>query len=429
MSKSHYDALNNFLHNSPFLISDVMICWIKIVIKYTNPTKINNRYILLGDATKSNCEGSKIPAANYIHNSSQNSGVGGYIWGHYFGCICMVIGVASKIFAIPLGIELQQGVNEEVRKLQNKTVPKVDKKEDMTSITLMISMALNIAGKIGPSILVLDAFYWSTKIFMMAAEYLDEYNRQLLNIIVRVKDFTTVYFDHPEVKKRKKYKLWSFFHTRRNEFETITVNVYGKSKKIQCLVTDLYWNKLTTKLRFVLCIDGENTFVLACNDLTWTATEILSAAQIVELYGLRFKIEVTFKYLKHLIGAFRYHFWSKVMPKLDRKKGSNTNNKKILEESMKDKSLKMKILATINATERFVFFGCIALGLLQIISILFHKDMGKGKFGYKRTYSSTIPSEKDVKNYVKYEYYNNSTKYGELELLKIINEVQGYYTN
>lgn len=134
------------------------MCWITIVIKFTTPEKINNRYILLGDATKSNCEGKKMPGANYINNSSQNSGAGGYVWGHYFGCICMVTGAARKLFAIPLGIELQQGVNDEVRKLQDKPIPKVDNKEDMTSVTLMISMALEIAKKIGGSVLVLDAF-------------------------------------------------------------------------------------------------------------------------------------------------------------------------------------------------------------------------------------------------------------------------------
>jgi hypothetical protein len=38
------------------------------------------------------------------------------------------------------------------------------------------------------------------------------------------------------------------------------------------------------------------------------------ALQIIELYGYRFKVEVTFKSLKHTIGSFFYHFWTAVLP-------------------------------------------------------------------------------------------------------------------
>ena len=45
-------------------------------------------------------------------------------------------------------------------------------------------------------------------------------------------------------------------------------------------------------------IDGTETFILMCSDLT------LEPLDIIRAYSYRFKIEVNFKVLKHLMGAF-----------------------------------------------------------------------------------------------------------------------------
>ena len=45
----------------------------------------------------------------------------------------------------------------------------------------------------------------------------------------------------------------------------------------------------------------------ASADLSLSGTEVIAA------YGLRFKIEVTFRPLIHLLGVFAYRFWLKAM--------------------------------------------------------------------------------------------------------------------
>gem|GEM_PF-4566896 len=75
----------------------------------------------------------------------------------------------------------------------------------------------------------------------------------------------------------------------------------------------MLWKPIKEKVRFVLVMDGTEKFILTCSNLQWLPEEILQA------YSYRFKIEVTFKGLKYLLGSFCYRFWTKAMPKLGKK--------------------------------------------------------------------------------------------------------------
>lgn len=83
------------------------------------------------------------------------------------------------------------------------------------------------------------------------------------------------------------------------------MNIYGQSKTLSFLCLDLLWKPIKGKMRFVLVMDGTERFILMCSNLN------LDPLDIIKAYSYRFKMEVSFKVMKHLIGAFCYHFWTK----------------------------------------------------------------------------------------------------------------------
>ena len=82
----------------------------------------------------------------------------------------------------------------------------------------------------------------------------------------------------------------------------------------------------------------------------------------VAAYGLRFKIEVTFRTLVHLLGGFAYRFWLKAMTT-----ASTWPTNLILADY--PEALQTQILAKVEAFERFVNLNAIALGLLQVLAL------------------------------------------------------------
>lgn len=237
----------------------------------------------------------------------------------------------------------------------------------------------------------------------------------MLHLVTRAKSNVVAFEDPPPKTGRRgaprkygdKLKLSALFTERRDQFREATVEIYNNRKTVLLLTLDLIWKPVGEKLRFVLVVDGAERFILISSDLN------LPPEEIVVAYGSRFKIEVTFKVLKHLIGAFSYHFWTRIWPKIGKENESDISN--CLETYPR-----MLIKETMNAIEGFVNFGCIAVGILQILSMTFHKSIWDRYNGWLRTVTSSIPSEETVKLVVQEEFYYNSRSFKNTAIYRII---------
>jgi len=280
----------------------------------------------------------------------------------------------------------------------------------------MAAMATDLVTGMGKRcLLVLDAYFAVGPVFVILKQVVDQSGQRLVHIITRAKS-NVVGYGKPPVKtggrgRPRKYgeklQLTTLFETKAAAFEQTVIELYGCCKTVSFLCLDLIWKPLGEKIRFVLVIDGSERFILMCSDLT------LSASDIIRAYSYRFKIEVIFKVLKHLIGAFFYRFWTSAWPRIGKCTVSDLSK-------IKDPNKQSLIRQTTNAIEAFAGFGCIATGVLQIISLNFHQTIWRKYAGWLRTVTSTIPSEEIVKAVIQQEYYHNFRFFRHTAIYRII---------
>jgi len=280
----------------------------------------------------------------------------------------------------------------------------------------MASMAANLVAQMERQcLLVLDAYFAVGPVFIILKAVVDQNGQRLVHLITRAKSNVVGYGDPPGRTGKPgrpreygpKLKLMTLFDAREKEFKQITIELYGCCKKVSILCLDLIWKPVGEKIRFVLVADGDCQFVLMCSDLT------LSASDIIRAYSFRFKIEVSFKVLKHLTGVFFYRFWTSAWPRIGKQTESD------LSKITNDRKKKL-IMQAANAVEAFANFGCIATGILQILSLNFHETIWKDYAGWLRTITSTIPSEEVVKSVVQQEYYHNFRCFNDTAIYRII---------
>ena len=106
-----------------------------------------------------------------------------------------------------------------------------------------------------------------------------------------------------KIKKRgrpriygKKVRLKDLF-LERDEFERADSPVYGeRGVEIQYRVVDLLWRPVGHKIRFILVRHPtRGKMILLCTSFEFEPLEVIRA------YGLRFKIEVSFKQARRLL--------------------------------------------------------------------------------------------------------------------------------
>jgi hypothetical protein len=388
-----YTALLNFFRAMSWNLANIQSFWQAVVLDNCPPISINDCLVLVGDGIKVSKEAYKMPGVKRLHQESNNSGKPPYIFGHHFGVLGILAGSATrKIFCVPLRAWLQEGLG----KLAG------DDEKTFNLITSMTSNAIQLAHSLKEQccLLVLDAFYAVGPCFLAFKELFNPAGQRLIHVITRAKSNVVAYHD-PEYSGRgrppdygQKVKLSNLFETCREQFHKATLTLYSKPSEISYLCLDLIWRPVRDKIRFVLVIDQENCFILMCSNL------MLAPVDIIIAYSYRFKIEVCFNVLKNLIGAFFYHFWTTVWPKLCRK--SNVSI-----ELPTDTRSRRLIREAISAIESFVNFGCIATGVLQILALNFPQKIWSSYQGWLRTISSEAPSEETVRSVIWKEFYHN----------------------
>ena len=397
LSPSCYDALLHFFYAASWSVDTLMPVWATWVTTTCPVMTFQGRPLVIGDGIKIAKEARKMPGVKAHHQDSANNRKKTTIWGHHWGVVGVVIGSCQKALCAPLRAELHEGVDG-LRPSQGL------EGQAPTVVTRMARLVLTTADTLNcPCYAVLDAYFAVGPSFLLLKERLLEDGTWMVHLITRAKNNTVAYFvPEPGVKRfrrQERVKLMDVL-TRPDCFPFIPaeVTLYGHTTTISYCCLNLLWKPVDGLLRFVLVQHGEQRYLLMSSDLT------LPPLTIIDIYSRRTKIEVMFDVLKHVLGGLAYHFWTRLQPKLSRKKGWTPDF------SALSPAARQQVLATLTAIERFVNLALMAVGILQYLALTVPAQIWQGYAGWLRTYSSPVPSERVVKTVIATEFFRRPRK-------------------
>jgi hypothetical protein len=369
-----YTKLLDHFHSSGIKHDWLSALWAQAVLQlFPHLVRVNGRLVLVGDGIKAPKRGKKMPAVKLLHQQSESNTKPEYIMGHSLQAVGLLVHAARSVFSVPLAVRIHEGLvwsNRDKRTLLDKMLGLLD------------ILAIKV-----PFYFVADAYYAAGK---MVIGLLNQGN----HLVTRVKSNAVAYAPATPRKGRKKkgrpktygakIKLKSLLWDTKS-MEQVASPVYGeRGVTIRYRVRDLLWRPARRLVRFVAVIHPtRGSCILMCTDAS------LSAVDIIRLYGLRFKIETSFKQATRQIGSFAYHFWMKDMTPLRYRNGNQYLHRKSAE-------YRDRVKRKINAYHAFIQAGVVAQGLIQYLAVVAPKLVWESFGSWLRTIRPGIPPSEFV---------------------------------
>lgn len=339
-----YGCLLDFFHSSALCPDNLARIWTRLVIKlHPGVERCRGRLVILADGLKKSKCGRKMPAVKLLYQSGESNTKPEYIMGHSCQALALLARVGRFYHAIPLCARIHEGLvfsNRDQRTLLDKLI--------------LLLASLQLTERV---LLVADAYYASGKII-----------RGLFarggHLVSRLKSNACAFEPAPassgsRARGRprlygKKVRLKELFAA---VMQTMASPAYGEwGVTLQWTSRDLLWRPAGCLVRIVAVIHPtRGRILLLSTDLS------LPAAEIIRLYSLRFKIELSFKNALHTVGAWTYHFWMMPMRPIKRGQGDQFLHR----QSEKYRGSVRRKLA---AYHRHIQIGLVAQGILQCLA-------------------------------------------------------------
>jgi DDE superfamily endonuclease len=348
LEPKRYKALLNLCHSSSVDLHKLTVLWTQLVRKLIpGVVLVNGRLVLVGDGVKVGKRGLKMPAVKSLFQAMSNTKPA-RLMGHSLQAVSLLAHAGATFMSVPLAARIHEGIvasNATKRTLLDKMLKLLDSVE------------------LGQTFyFVADAYYASGKIIKGLLA-------QGNHLVTRMRSNSVAYeLPVPAPGRRgrprkygEKTSLQSLFAQPGDMQEAISP-VYGEEQgkhrvTIRYRVCDLLWRPAGVVVRFVaVCHPIRGNIILMSTDIN------LGALEIIQLYGLRFKIEYAFKQAIRTLGAFSYHFWLKAMTPIRRGSGNQYTHREPPE-------YRAAVARKIHAYHVFIQAGIVCQGMLQYLSV------------------------------------------------------------
>jgi hypothetical protein len=349
LEPTNYPLLLNLFHSRALVLDLLLELWVTFVMRHFNPVTAGGYTVFVADGLKVAKEGKKMPGVKCLHQESENNSKAEFIMGHSSQVVSLLAtSPTGQSIAVPLLSRICEGL------LDKRQRPR---KSLLDKLAGMFLDVVHIAGV--SALLVADAYYASRKVIL---PLLDKGH----HLISRVRRNAVAYrpAEQPKTRKRgrpKKYgpkvRLRDLFKAS-GAFIEAPSPVYGENGvSIQYRSVDLLWRPVGRLVRFVLVKHpSRGTLVLLSTALS------IDPLTIIMIYGLRFKIEVSFKQSLHTLGGYAYHFWMRDMTPIKwGSKGQRVDNRSL--------NYQQAVARKLDAYHRYIQLGCIVQGLLLHLAV------------------------------------------------------------
>ena len=297
LSEDYYHQALHWFHSSAFSIDQLCYQWGQWLRSSAYSKRLRGQLVYVGDGIKVGKEGRRMPGVKGLHQESADVHKPTWIRGHYFSALGQLQGIGNALFAVPILLKLHDGIEPTGSTPYERTL--VDKMADLC----IQQMAPGSYG-------LLDAYYATVKV-------LKPFRQQGLHLISRARISTVARAPFcacsgpPRPGRPRKWgspvKLKDLFAPKEH-CSKAAVWLYGKSVTVHYQTFLFHWDDADELVLFVLTqLPCGRRIILLSSDINLTGTEV------IEAYGWRFKIEVTFRTLVRLLGGFAYRFWLQLM--------------------------------------------------------------------------------------------------------------------
>jgi hypothetical protein len=188
LEASAYMSILHFFRAESWYIGQVQLAWLRILSKSPLLYRISGRTILIADGVKQSKEGRRMPGVKKLHQESENSAKGEYIFGHMRGGLGVLVGnISSKLYCILVSLKLHDGI-EAIQKWG-----KDESYNEESHVVKMIKDAIDATRVFGESLLLLDRLFLTIPMLETLS------SASLLHVITKAKLNATAYPKFPRI--------------------------------------------------------------------------------------------------------------------------------------------------------------------------------------------------------------------------------------